>query len=422
MRLSTAADHRDGRSGEPRSRDGSTPTQLAPSPTESTDRPMAGAPAAEDDGVVLYRPPRSARPAPRVDVTLRDPRTLSLADRSAWSRLSGTSAEPNPFFASGFVEPATRHLPTGSGVRLLVARDAERWIACVPVVADRRWRRARVPCLRTWTHPYGFLGTPLLDGEDPERAASALLQAAGWRPLLALEGVRADGPVAAALTAAAPQGMHVLHRVERAALTRRSVAEPVSRPGRRRREHARLRRRLDDELAAPSEVREIAPSRQAAERFLTLEASGWKGRSGTAMGADPTHQAFFHALCSGTDPALGVTMLELGTADRTAASLVLLHAGLEVFAFKLAHDDALGSGAPGALLLGASRRWFRDATAAERLDSCAAPDQALANRTWTDRTPIASFVVPGPGVAGAAVGIGLQTAIRRRLARQAARG
>jgi hypothetical protein len=339
-------------------------------------------------------------------IDLLDPLQLTPTQIGAWRDLAARAAEPNPFLDPAVVLPAVRHLPGGERVRLLTARRGDHWIGAVPVRAARRWRRYPLPCTVAWSHPYCFLGTPLLAADDQERAARAIVSAPDaldGHPLV-LETVRTDGPVAQALREAADDRfIYALHTEQRAALDRRPVDDYVDshRSGKRRREAKRLRNRLARELGAPAELRDLGASPRAVERFLALEAAGWKGAEETALASDPAHAAFFREVCAAPTATVQTHLLELGGPERAAAMLFTLVAGDTAFAVKLAHDETLAAGAPGVQLMADSAGWFHARTTAQRFDSCASPDNPMINALWPDRRPIATLAIPGTGARGA---------------------
>jgi CelD/BcsL family acetyltransferase involved in cellulose biosynthesis len=353
-----------------------------------------------------------------------DPRTAGAAQLDAWRTLAAAAVEPNPFFDPAVVVPAARHLPGGERVRVAVARDGDRWLACLPVTAERGWRRVPLPCAVGWQHPYAFLGTPLLAADAPERAAAGLAAIATHgrtRAFLALDTVRADGPVAALLRGLEPPARATqLGTVQRAALVRRPADDYVDghRSGKRRREAARQRRRLATALGAEPTLEVRRGDEAAVERFLRLEAAGWKGRSGTALASDEAHAAFFRAVAGAADGALRAELLDLGVPDRTAAMLFALVAGDTAYAVKIAHDEELQPGAPGVALMTDAAGWFHRATTATHFDSCASPENPMINALWPDRRPVAPFVVTGGGPAGAvgAAAWDLYDGVRRRRA------
>ncbi len=274
------------------------------------------------------------------------------------------------------------------------------------MLAARRWRRYPLACTVAWSHPYCFLGTPLLAADDLERAARALVSAPDaldGHPLV-LETVRTDGPVAQALRAAADDRfLYALHAEQRAALERRPADDYVDghRSGKRRREAKRLRNRLARDLGAPTELRDLGASPRAVEQFLALESAGWKGQEATALASDPAHAAFFREICGAPTATVQTHLLELGVPGRAAAMLFTLVAGDTAFAVKLAHDESLAAGAPGVQLMTDSAGWFHEQTTAQRFDSCASPDNPMINGLWPDRRPLATLAIPGTGVRGA---------------------
>lgn len=341
-----------------------------------------------------------------MNVELLDPRQITTRQESAWRDLAGRAAEPNPFFDPALLLPAVRHLPGGPRVRLLVARRGEHWLAAVPVVPERRWGHYPLACTVGWGHPYCFLGTPLLAADDLERAATALLGAphvATPHPLLVLPAVRDDGPVSEALRTVGDGSVLVdLHHEARAALHRRPDNDYVDshRSGKRRREAKRLNARLTRELGDAARLRDRGASPAAFQRFLALEAAGWKGRAETAIGSDPAHAAFFRAVCDAPSATIQSHILELGVPDRAAAMLFVLVAGDTAFAVKLAYDEALSAGAPGVRLMTESADWFHAQPTVQRFDSCARPDNAMVNALWPDRRSTASLAITVPGLAG----------------------
>ncbi len=145
---------------------------------------------------------------------------LGAADLREWRRLADRALEPNPFFDPDFVLPAAEAL--GASVQLLVVRGAGGWQACTPVTEQRGWRAIPLRGLVTWRHQYCFLGTPLVAGDDPDRALGALVE--GGLPeapsFLGLDLLATDGPAWPGLEKALSQhGKPVeLRRLERAAL------------------------------------------------------------------------------------------------------------------------------------------------------------------------------------------------------------
>jgi len=161
-------------------------------------------------------------------------RSISAAEIERWRALARRAVEPNPFFEPELALAAAEELGD-SQTSLLVVEDSDRWHACLPV-RSAQFRRF-LPVQRSRSHPYCFLGTPLLDGETTCPAARALLELALSRPSrepLLLEDLAGDGPAAAAIRQAAEElGLVALREASaRSFFSASPSANPV---GRRRR-------------------------------------------------------------------------------------------------------------------------------------------------------------------------------------------
>jgi CelD/BcsL family acetyltransferase involved in cellulose biosynthesis len=345
-------------------------------------------------------------------------RTLTAEDFRAWRDLAARALEPNPFFEPAFLLPAWRHIE-GGAVALLVVRDGERWLACLPVKRAAKFRKVPGPALLTWLHTHCFLGTPLVDRDCPTEALSAALENAATDPAagyLVLELLADDGPVAAALHEALQhEGLKAIRyeRAERAALHRREDLDYLGLKPKRRRELQRQRRALEQEVG-PLAVRDRASDQVAIEAFLELEAAGWKGEAGTAL-TSAGHRLFFGEMCRtfAADGRLQLLSLE-DENGRIVAMKCNLLAGDGVFCFKIARDEALGRHSPGVQLELEFVETFHATSAAAWADSCAAEDNQMINRLWRDRRAVATVLVPGRHALGGASRVAIRAALRAR--------
>jgi CelD/BcsL family acetyltransferase involved in cellulose biosynthesis len=353
---------------------------------------------------------RGARSANRAPALL-PVKELAPRDICAWRELATRAVEPNPFFEPECVLPAARHLGEPD-VRLLVVTGSDReWLACMPVMPRvRRWH-ARLPVFTAWRNLYGCLGTPLVAGSAveiaTERLAEQALRASSFG-VVALPWLGQDGPVACALreTLAASARELALHRsFERAVVRRATLVDDLDAviSARHRRNLSRLSRRLAEALEAPLMVRDESESAGAAEDFMALEASGWKGEAGTAFRATPAHAAYFTELCAGFRAAGRLQLLALGTADRSVSYKCNLLAGDAVFCFKIAHDESFARYRPGIQLELEMLKRFRDGMSETWMDSCAAPDSKLFEHFWPERRPLGSYVLTANAVIGRAI-------------------
>lgn len=355
---------------------------------------------------------------------LLDVRTIGPETLHAWQRLAEDALEPNPFFTPGPVLASARHLAGGERDRLLVVRRGEALDLALPVRRVRGYRRVPAPTVRAWGHDDGFLDTPLLGAHDPEAAWTAALDllrdlGAWW---WSFEQLGADGPVRASLEAAARrQGRRplVLGSVARPVVRRRAeqtyLDEQMSASQRRR--LGRFRRRLERELEAPVEVVDRAADdlEGALDRFLALEAGGWKGEAGTALLSDPRRAAYFRETVLDAGRRGRAQLWELGAGTTVAAALCAVVEGDGVFHLKTAYDERFGSSSPGVQLEVAALEAFHGDPRLQWIDSCAGGRASTPSaRLYPDRRSMERVLVPLGGTASRLSALGLQQAMRRR--------
>lgn len=360
---------------------------------------------------------------------------FELGDELAF--LSQRAIEPNVFFAPQFMLPAMPRLDERL-VRLVVARDEgstrSRLRLLMPFTVERAGLFGGPSILRAWTHPFGPLGTVLLDGDDPARTVDGFLGALkglapALPPLLVLPDIRPDGAaVDAFLLAAKARNLPFafLSRRRRAALEAKGAPDaflPSMLSPRRRRELARLERRLGqrgpvslDAVRSPAEVAD------ALETFLVLEGRGWKGRARSDMLSDRYRSAFAREAVNALAGIGGARVFVLRAGDVPVAALVVLVSNGEAVLWKIAYDEAYADASPGFLLLARASQSLIADPDIRFVDSCAVPDSFLVNRIWRDRVEIATLVIglrPGEDANVARVVSALRRAgaMRRRMAR-----
>ncbi|AZO36566.1 MULTISPECIES: GNAT family N-acetyltransferase [unclassified Mesorhizobium] len=322
--------------------------------------------------------------------------------------LSARTVEPNVFFNPRFLAPAMPRLEDRE-VRLAVIRDGDeyrdRLRLLVPFSVERPAMPLGVPVMRTWSSPFGPLGTPLVDRDDPIGVIEDFFSMLS-RPHLKLPKVfvlpdmRLDGPVASLLTSFADsRGLTLVTtgRVERPVLESDADGEDYLKASLRShhyREFRRLKRRLAD-LGKLEHIVARGPDeiRHAIESFLTLEAAGWKGRERTAMAIDRYRAAFareaVHRLAE-----QDMCRIHLLTLDGRAIGclVVFVEAGV-AYTWKTAYDETLSDYSPGTLLMIEVTKQHLDDPNIVMTDSCAVPDHPVMSRLWSERKPMGTLVV-----------------------------
>jgi CelD/BcsL family acetyltransferase involved in cellulose biosynthesis len=354
-----------------------------------------------------------------------------LADISAsqWRALSERAVEPNGYYLPDW-ELAINASAHGRGGASALGSwsDAKGLTGLLPVVSMWRAYKIPLPALVS-ADPYGTLSTPLLDRDDPEAAAAEILHEArrAGAYALVLRDTSLDGAAMQAFsTVLRRDGItpRVLTSHVRAALDARRDADELLHEALGAKKLKELRRQRN-RLADHGDVRiDIArtPGEVAAaiETFLKLEASGWKGKRGTALAQDDGDAAFVRR----ATPALAanrqceIMTLTAGTSP-LAAAIVLRHQD-RAFYFKLGVDERFAKFSPGVqLTLELTRHLCADPAIAVA-DSTANPDHPMINPIWRERLSIGDVLIPlrrGDRVAGL-----VHTALAlRKLAREPAR-
>ncbi|RWK58502.1 GNAT family N-acetyltransferase [Mesorhizobium sp.] len=316
--------------------------------------------------------------------------------------------EPNVFFNPRFLAPAMPRLEDRE-VRLAVIRDGNeyrnRLRLLVPFSVERPAVPLGVGVMRTWSSPFGPIGTPLVDRDDPVGVIEdffAMLSRPHLKlpKVLVLPDIRLDGPVASLLaTVAETRGLTLVTtgKAERPMLESELDGEEylkASLSSHHYREFRRLKRRLAD-LGRLEHLVARGPEniRHAIERFLTLEAAGWKGRERTAMAIDRYRAAFareaVHRLAEQDLCRIHSMTLD----DRTIASLIVFVEAGVAYTWKTAYDETLAAYSPGTLLMIEVTRQHLDDPNIMMTDSCAVPDHPVMSRLWTERRPIGTLVI-----------------------------
>lgn len=327
---------------------------------------------------------------------------LDAFDAAAWQDLADRAIEPNGYYLPGWEIAVNALAPGHDGGRALAAWNADRLIALLPAVPVRRAFQVPLPALAS-AHPYGVLGTPLLDGAAPDAAADALLARAidEGHHALVLRDVALDGAVLAAVTRAlARRGLRpiTLHRHARAALDATRDADELLHDalgGRKLKELRRQRHRLAD-CGAVSFTVARRPDEVAAalETFFALEASGWKGQRGTALVQSAGDAAFMRRATAALSPHGACEIATLSTGAVPVASGVVLRHLDRAFWFKLGIDERFAKFSPGVQLALELTRHFCADPSIRMVDSTASPGHPMIDPIWRERLAIGDVLVP----------------------------
>jgi hypothetical protein len=188
----------------------------------------------------------------------------------------------------------------------------------------------------------------------------------------------------------------------------------------KQKELRRQRSRLADDGALQFAVAE-APHQvaKALDQFLKLEAAGWKGKRGTALGSNAGDARFIKDAAAklAANNNFKVATLTRG-AEVIAVGLAVQH-GSRAYFYKVAYDEALAKWSPGVqLTLEFTKHFCADATVAD-VDSTATADHPMINHIWRKRLEVGEVLLPtGEGASLRSIRLAIHM---RRVLREGAR-
>jgi hypothetical protein len=158
-------------------------------------------------------------------------------------------------------------------------------------------------------------------------------------------------------------------------------------------------RRQRNRLADHGEVRftsaRTAPDvARALDAFLALEASGWKGRQGTALANHDGDATFIRRACAALAAQDKCEIVTLSAGDTPVASGIVLRHRDRAFFFKIAVDENFAKLSPGVQLTMELTRSLCADEGVTLADSTAAPGHPMIGPLWRGRMRTGDVIVP----------------------------
>lgn len=340
---------------------------------------------------------------PRAQQRPRDAHS-SLVDVpiDAWHRLEARAVDPNGYYLADWELAVNATAEGMTDVAALTAWSNGHLIGLLPVVTLRRAHRLPLPVLVN-ADAYGTLSTPLLDRDTAQEAAASLFAQArqsGARALV-FHNIALDGPAMAAMReilGRAGISPRIITSHVRASLDATRDAEDVLRDGLGAKKLKELRRQRN-RLAEHGEVTfHVArtPDEVAAilDTFLALEASGWKGKRGTALRQRAGDAMFIRRATAALAARGQCEIVTLKVGDAAVASGVMVRHLDRAYYFKIGIDERFAKYSPGVqLTLDVTRHLCADPAIASA-DSTAAPGHPMIDPIWRERLAIGDVVLP----------------------------
>jgi CelD/BcsL family acetyltransferase involved in cellulose biosynthesis len=253
---------------------------------------------------------------------------------------------------------------------------------------------------------YDLSGDPLIAADralDVLRAMVLELKKPSSQPrILMLRNLQADGPVWDALQILRQDGLisvQPLEQWERAILDRSAADSADTYIGQNlssgnRKQLRRKRKALEEHGPLSLLIHDQPDAISAAfDGFLDLEASGWKGRNGTALKRKPDDARYVLGVLramAGVDRAF---LAELRTSGSTIASGLFLRCGAEAFFWKTTYDETFASQSPGVIFDMMLTQWLYDQPWFQRLDTGCDDSVDPSSLIWKQRRPMANVVI-----------------------------
>jgi len=381
--------------------------------------PSPAAPARGAQAIIADDPALHRQSPGDVTIEVAGEQRLAGLDEE-WRDLVGRAAAPNVFMDPALIRAAALSYPDSRCTALLAWQNSApgRRLVGVWGLAVRRPAHSiiRTPVLTAPAMPHGYLATPVIDRTVIDEVLDAMLDCiAADRTLpniVAIEALGADAAVAQALDRvleARGSGRCVIARWARPKLAAESEARAsfdsaLSAATRKKlRQH---RRRLAREGTLQYRVaREPDAVREAFAELMRIEASGWKGRRGTALLDNAEDAAFARRMVVALAGRGDAVVHGLYLDGRAVSMQVVLHSEPAAFTWKTAYDEKLHDFSPGMLLFeDYTSSFFADGRVAF-VDSCAIDDTGFM-AAWTERQRLVSMWIdarPGRSIAFAAL-------------------
>jgi len=119
-----------------------------------------------------------------------------------------------------------------------------------------------------------------------------------------------------------------------------------------------------------------------------MEASGWKGRQGTALLSDAENAAYVRRSIIGMAEQGCAAVHALYLDDRPVSMQIVVRAGAVAYTWKTAYDEAFREFSPGMLLLEDYTAAFLADKSIAYVDSCSYDDSSYM-AAWTERRAVA---------------------------------
>lgn len=335
-------------------------------------------------------------------VTVVRDRAALGAFTAEWEDLAANALEANPVYEAWMLLPALEEFAAGQDLRVVMVRYRNELAGVFPLQYERRYKGLPAPTLTSWRHPHCRLCVPLVRASC---AAQVLKGFVEWMrgsgaSIVELSYLPAEGAFHQRLVDALNDGDHaslVTNAYTRPLLCRGTDADTYlnsSLSGELRRDLRRREKRLR-EMGVVEHValRSRDELGRWIEDFLALEASGWKGRRGSALACSESNRRFAVEVFTRAFERGRLAMVGVNLNGKPIARHCSLLAGEGAISFKTAYDEDARRFAPGILAEVDSIRAFHERSGVQWMDSYTAPNNEFIANLWKHRRTIQRVAV-----------------------------
>jgi CelD/BcsL family acetyltransferase involved in cellulose biosynthesis len=327
----------------------------------------------------------------------------------SWENMAAAAIEPNPFYEPWMLLPALEAFGLEKSFRLVTIWNGDRLDAVLPLERTGSFKGLPLPALSSWRHRHCLLCTPLVRTDGAVETLAALIDwLRGERTsIIGLQYIPTEGPFSQALAEALKAANikpFVLDGYARPVLRRAKDGETYVNEFIPRKERQELRRREKrlNEQGTLTQVA-LAPGEDVGrwiDEFLKLEASGWKGKEGTAMACSEANRRFLTETFTAAYQRGRLEMVGVDFNGKPLGRCTGFIAGKGAYAFKPAYDEAFAKFSPGILAEVARIRNLHQLPGVQWMDSFTDANNSMMSRLWKDRLTVQTLVF-GTGKAGA---------------------
>lgn len=309
-------------------------------------------------------------------------------------------AEQNIFNQPAFLRPALKHFATDDCGLITTGGSAPDFLMPFQIVRAGLGLRKTI-C--SWGHLYATQGTPLISAQSLPYILEQVLTSLPQHELpetLLLSDINLDAPFAKALKKLVESKklpLKIIRQQARPVLCNGTDAETYLTKAigkNHRREYRRLWRRLSETGNLTYNIIADKPAIiNAFNDFLSLEAAGWKGTSGTAFLSKQVDADFARETINAMAEHDLVRIHTLELDNKIIASLVVFISGDQAWTWKTAYDETLKAYSPGVLLMIKVLKNHLENPALRTTDSCAIPDHPVMSRLFHERERFGTIIL-----------------------------